>query len=455
MKENPYRRKNHRFFGNVGGEYMKLFGSSGIRGIANKDISPELALKVGLVLGSRKKTAVIGKDPRTAASMIEHALIAGLTSTGCAVTRVGLVSTPTLAYAARDYDCGVMVTASHNPSEYVGIKLWNPDGMAFDSAQQEEIEAAIENSDYSPASWDRIGKITKNGDAIRSHMDMIEKLVEGAPLRVVLDCGCGAGGTITPYLLRELGCEVITLNAQPDGYFPARNPEPSDENLSLLKKAVVSFEADLGIAHDGDADRMMAVDEKGNFVSGDELLAIFGRYECGEKGGTVVVPVDTSMMVDDSLPASEMVRTRVGDVYVAEGIKQHGAVYGGEPSGSWIFPRISYCPDGIYAAAKLVEIVKEKPLSELREELPHYATKRSALPCANEKKAELMEKVKAKLEPLGKVLDIDGIRVELENGWVLVRPSGTEAKVRITAEARENVDGIFEMAEKIVKEALL
>lgn len=433
---------------------MKLFGSSGIRGIVNKEVTPELALQVGLVLGSRKKTAVIGRDPRVSAPMIEHALVAGLTAAGCDVTKVGMVTTPTLAYAARKYECGVMVTASHNPSEYVGIKLWNPDGMAFDSAQQEEIEEAIEKKDFSMVPWNLIGKISEDESAIRDHMHMIEGLIGDSKLRVVLDCGCGAGSTISPYLLQELGCQIITLNSQPDGHFPARNPEPNDQNLSLLKKAVVEFGADLGIAHDGDADRMMAVDEKGNFVSGDELLAIFGRFECEDKKGSVVVPVDTSMMVDDYLEGSEIIRTRVGDVYVAEGIKQCGAIYGGEPSGSWIFPKISYCPDGIYAAAKLVEIVGEKKLSELRAELPVYDTKRGALPCPNEKKAEFMKKVKAKLEPLGKVLDIDGIRVELEDGWVLIRPSGTEAKVRITAEARENVDRIYDMAEKIVKEAL-
>ncbi|WP_410507258.1 phosphoglucosamine mutase [Methanosarcina hadiensis] len=433
---------------------MKLFGSSGIRGIVNREVTPELALHVGLVLGSRKKTAVIGRDPRVSAPMIEHALVAGLTAAGCDVTKVGMVTTPTLAYAARKYECGVMVTASHNPSEYVGIKLWNPDGMAFDSAQQEEIEEAIEKKDFSMVPWNLIGKISEDESAIRDHMHMIEDLVGDSKLRVVLDCGCGAGSTISPYLLQELGCQIITLNSQPDGHFPARNPEPNDQNLSLLKKAVVEFGADLGIAHDGDADRMMAVDEKGNFVSGDELLAIFGRFECEDEKGSVVVPVDTSMMVDDYLEGSEIIRTRVGDVYVAEGIKQCGAIYGGEPSGSWIFPKISYCPDGIYAAAKLVEIVGEKKLSELRAELPVYDTKRGALACPNEKKAEFMKKVKAKLEPLGKVLDIDGIRVELEDGWVLVRPSGTEAKVRITAEARENVDKIYDMAEKIVKEAL-
>ena len=433
---------------------MKLFGSSGIRGIANKEITPELALKVGLVLGSRKKTAVIGRDPRVSAPMIEHALIAGLTSAGCDVVEIGLVTTPTLAYAARAYECGVMVTASHNPSEYIGIKLWNPDGMAFDSAQQDEIEKAIETEGFTRVPWNLIGKFEEDGNAIRAHINKIKKLVGNSSLKIVLDCGCGAGGTISPYLLQELGCEVITLNAQPDGHFPARNPEPNDENLSLLKKTVLDFGANLGIAHDGDADRMMAVDEKGNFVSGDELLTIFGFYECGDSKGTVVVPVDTSMMVDDFLKDSKIVRTKVGDVYVAEGIKKFNATYGGEPSGSWIFPKISYCPDGVYAAAKIVEIVKEKKLSELREELPRYATKRGTLPCENEKKAEFMERVKVKLEPLGEVLDIDGIRVNMETGWVLIRPSGTEAKVRITAEARENVDEIFEMAENIVKEAL-
>ncbi|MDD4330778.1 MAG: phosphoglucosamine mutase [Methanosarcinaceae archaeon] len=436
---------------------MKLFGSSGIRGIANKEVTPELALKVGQVLGKTKKKAVIGRDPRTAAPMIEHALIAGLSSAGCDVTRVGLVSTPTLACAAKTYECGVMVTASHNPSEHVGIKLWNPDGMAFDSAQQEEIEKAIEEEAFGRVSWAEMGKVFKDEKAIQTHMELIKTNVGPSSLRVVLDCGCGAGGTITPYLLRELGCEVITLNAQPDGHFPARNPEPNDANLSLLKKAVLDFEADLGLAQDGDADRLMAVDEKGSFVSGDELLAIFGRAECGESGGAVVVPVDTSMLVPDSLPKSEILRTKVGDVYVAEGIKKHGAVYGGEPSGSWIFPRLSYCPDGIYAAAKLAEIVQERKLSLLRAELPKYATRRGTLPCANEKKAKLMAEVGKRLKTLGEVLAIDGVRVETEEGWVLVRPSGTEAKIRITAEARveSSVEQLYASAEKIVKEALL
>ena len=432
---------------------MKLFGSSGIRGLANVEVTVDLALKVGMALGKSKKNAVIGRDPRVAGEMIELAVISGLMSAGCDVTRVGLVTTPTLAYAARNYDCGVMITASHNPATDVGIKLWNPDGMAFDSAQQEEIENIIEKEDFIYVPWNMVGEITTYGNAVRDHMDMILSHSTGAPIRVVIDCGGGAGGTITPFLLREMGCEVITLNSQLDGHFPARNPEPKEDNLWMLKKAVKEFDASLGIAHDGDADRMMAVDEKGEFLSGDEMLAIFARFEC--KGNPmIVVPVDTSMIVDDSMPGSTVVHTRVGDVYVAEEMKKLKADFGGEPSGSWIFPRISYCPDGIYAGALLVDIVKEKKLSELRDELPKYPTLRSTVACDNDKKSAVMKAVSSKLESMGEVSSIDGIRVDMEGGWVLVRPSGTEAKIRVTAEARQDVEKLHAKVENIVKECL-
>lgn len=432
---------------------MKLFGSSGIRGLANVEVTVDLAMKVGMALGKSKKNAVIGRDPRVAAEMIELAVISGLMSAGCDVVRAGLITTPTLAYAARNYDCGVMITASHNPATDVGIKLWNPDGMAFDSAQQEEIENIIEAEDFVYVPWNKVGKISSFENAVREHIDMIRSHTTGAPIRVVVDCGGGAGGTITPFLLREMGCEVITLNSQIDGHFPARNPEPNDKNLWMLKKAVKEFDAALGIAHDGDADRMMAVDEKGIFVSGDEMLAIFARFECRDNP-RIVVPVDTSMIVDDAIPGSTVIHTRVGDVYVAEEMKKLKADFGGEPSGSWIFPRISYCPDGIYAAALLVDIVKDRKLSGLRDELPKYPTLRSTVACDNSAKETVMQAVSSKLAGMGNVSTIDGIRVDMKDGWVLVRPSGTEAKIRITAEARQNVEALHARVEGIVKECL-
>lgn len=428
-----------------------LFGSSGIRGLANREITPELALKIGLAVGSLHDSCVIGHDPRTSGEMIEHAVISGLLSTGCSVTRIGMVSTPTLAFAARKYDCSVMVTASHNPPEYIGVKLWNSNGMAFDTKQQDEVESLIKNSSYKLAEWSGIGRVSE-AYAVEEHAENILKKAGSASLKVVVDCGCGAASTITPYVLRRMGCKVITLNAQPDGFFPARNPEPVEKNLDALIKAVVAFEADLGIAHDGDADRMTAIDARGRFVEGDKLLAIFGLREAKR---SIVVPVDTSMMIDEVMRGRKVYRTRVGDVYVAEELKKRNADFGGEPSGSWIFPGISLCPDGIYAAARLVEIVEnEGRLDSMIDELPSYPIKRGVVVCGNEKKENAMEKISLELRKLGSVSSIDGIRVEVKEGWILVRPSGTEPKIRITAEARKGVDKLYAEAEKIVKGAL-
>ncbi len=428
-----------------------LFGSSGIRGLANKEITPQLAQKVGLAVGSLHNSCVIGRDPRTSGEMLEHALISGLLSAGCRVTRVGMVSTPTLAFAARNYDCGVMVTASHNPPEYGGIKLWNRDGMAFDSRQQDEIESIIKKGSWKTAEWNCIGRVNETS-AVEEHAEMILGKVGAASLKVVVDCGCGAASTITPYVLRRMGCSVITLNSQPDGFFPARNPEPVEKNLEMLKKVTIAFGAELGIAHDGDADRMMAIDGRGRFVEGDKLLALFGLREAKK---SIVVPVDTSIMVDDVLKGRKIYRTRVGDVYVAEELKKRKADFGGEPSGSWIFPKISLCPDGIYAAARLVEIVEnEGKLEALIDGFPSYPLLRGAVPCGNEKKENAMWKISIKLKKMGDVSSIDGIRVDTGNGWILVRPSGTEPKIRITAEARRGVDELYAKAEKIVKEAV-
>jgi phosphoglucosamine mutase len=431
---------------------MKLFGSSGIRGLTNVDVTPHLALNVGKAAGKGRSRAVIARDPRVAGIMIEEAVSAGLMSAGVDVTRLGVVPTPTLAYAARNFDVGVMITASHNPARDIGIKLWNPDGMAFDSRQQREIEKVIEVAGYAPADWDGIGTTSVYEMGVEDHIRaIIERipLLENSP-RVVLDCGSGAGSVITPLLLRMIGCQVRTLNAQLDGHFPARDPEPKEANLGLLMKTVQDMGADMGIAHDGDADRMMAVDDKGRFVGGDQLLAIFAAHEDTDN---IVVPVDTSMVVDDALPAARIIRSRVGDVYVAEMMKKSGAGFGGEPSGSWIFPRMSFCPDGIYAAARLIEIVGRRKLSEMVDELPVYQTRRTGTTCANEHKARVMATVYSELSTMGEVSDIDGIRVEVDKGWVLVRPSGTEPKIRITAEGRSDVDELFHRVCRIVNHA--
>jgi phosphoglucosamine mutase len=435
-----------------------MFGSSGIRGIVNKRITPELALNVGLAVGSIYKSAVIGHDPRTSSEMIEYAIISGLIACGCDVVKAGLVSTPTLSYAARNFECGIMVTASHNTSEYIGIKLWNTDGTSFNTAQQYEIESLIEeDNDHSSyngkrAAWDKIAKVGTNDRAISDHISKILSELGSSKLKVVVDCGSGSGATITPYLLREMGCKVITLNAQPDGFFPARNPEPTEQNLGLLVEAVRAFQADLGIAHDGDADRMMAVDRGGKYINGDEMLALFGLKEAKK---SIVYPIDVSLMVDDVIN-SEIFKTRIGDVYVSEEVKRVNADFGGESSGSWIFPRVAYCPDGIYAAAKIVTIAEKESISDVISTFPKYRIKRDSVTCDED--INVMQRIEKELESLDfdKITTIDGIRLDFEDGWILIRKSGTEPKIRVTVEAKENyrVEELYEKALKIINRCL-
>ncbi|TLZ88209.1 MAG: hypothetical protein E6K01_08155, partial [Methanobacteriota archaeon] len=202
------------------------FGSSGIRGLGNVDVTPDLALHVGMILGEAYGGTIVGHDPRVTGPMLVEALTAGLLSSGAPAVEAGLVSTPTLARGAREFACGAVVTASHNPAPYNGIKLWNPDGMAFDEDQQREIEETLDRGNFPMPSWDHVGSVMSRPDLVEQHVESILNEVGTAKLRVVVDCACGATATITPFLLRQMGCDVIAINAQADGHFPGRDPEP-------------------------------------------------------------------------------------------------------------------------------------------------------------------------------------------------------------------------------------
>ena len=411
------------------------FGSSGIRGLANRDVTPDLALRVGQVVGELYGSAIVGRDPRTSGAMLSAALASGLLASGADATDAGLVSTPTLARGSADYGCGVVITASHNPAPYNGIKLWNPDGMAFDEVQQEEIEATLDAGRFRDVSWDRVGRLRVRADLIARHMEAILRDVGEARLRVAVDCGCGATSTITPFLLRRMGCEVVALNAQPDGHFPGRDPEPTEANLALLRATVRAVHADLGIAHDGDGDRMVAVDQDGAYGGGDTLLPLFAK---GEVTKALGVPVDASMALVDLLPGAHVWRTRVGDVYVAQEMKRRGAEFGGEPSGTWIFPKVTYCPDGVYAAARLVQLASIEPLREMIRSIPRYPVLRGTVAYDPVRRKEVGTALELSLPSLGgEISTVDGWRLAWDDGWALVRFSGTEPKIRVLAESRE------------------
>lgn len=430
---------------------MRLFGSSGIRGHFNDLITPEFVCKIGQSVGNLYDEVVLGWDARTTSPLLGNAVIAGLLAAGANVYVAGMVTTPTLASAAKEFKAGIMLTASHNPAQDNGVKLWNPDGSSFDSSQMDQVEDILLGEKIPNASWDRVGQLRTIDWAVDSHMKRIMEFIPPLNARVIVDCGNGASTNITPYLLRKLGCEVITINGHPDGSFPGRGSEPTEENTRLLAKAVVEMNADIGIAHDGDGDRTVAVDEKGNFADGDALMPLLCKLEGKSK---VVVPINASMAVDNYLDGVEVVRSRVGDVFVSEKIKEIGADFGGEPSGTWVFPRTSYCPDGIFAAARLVQIAQEKPLSEYLAEIPRYSVIRKRVDLPPETKEQAMMALGEGLKSRNpkEVSELDGFKAIYENGWVLLRPSGTEPKLKIVIEGmdRESAESLFNMAMEII-----
>ncbi|AAB86063.1 phosphomannomutase [Methanothermobacter thermautotrophicus str. Delta H] len=422
----------------------RLFGTSGIRGRFGEKVTLELTAEHRKALATHlggDGEVVVGYDTRTSSQLLENALIAGIVECGCDVTRLGMVPTPLVGYAASRLGAaaGVMITASHNPAPYNGIKLWNPDGMAYRPSQERVIESIIHSRDFKRKAWDELGSITTvdmRDDYVRAVLETVEIK---KPLKVVIDSGCGAASHLSPLIFRKAGCRVITLNSQPDGFFPGRDPEPVPENLSELMETVRSTGADLGIAHDGDADRMVAIDDQGRFASFDKLLALMAR----EIGGKIITTVDASLCVDECLgDRGEVIRTRVGDVHVANTIAEEGARFGGEPSGTWLHPDFCMCPDGILSALRVAELVSARgPLSELLEEVPSYPNIRDKVPCPDEKKDIIMERVAAELSDqfseTSDINTIDGVRISLDDGsWVLVRPSGTEPYIRITLEGK-------------------
>ncbi len=427
---------------------MSMFGTSGVRGVVGELVTTNLALRIGAAVGEDADTLTVGRDTRQTGRGLEDAVVAGALSAGADVERLGIAPTPTIVRYAED--TSLVVTASHNPPEYNGFKPWNADGTAYDEEQREAVESRVKRDHESVEAAD-FGDERTVDDAIERHADSVVEAVADADARVVVDGGGGAGSRITPHVLRRLGCDVKTVNCEYDGSFSARLPEPTDENLDDLKDAVVAYDADVGLAHDGDADRIAAVDSSGEYVEPDGLMALFALWEGAD---TVVAPVNTSTVVDE---VADVRRTAVGDVNVAAEIKQNGGDFGGEPSNNWIFPDETLCPDGVLAAAKICALASERSLRERIEDLPSRYVRRGNFEVAEERKPEVMEGVESRAgDVYGDFTAVDGVRVGVEGGWFLIRPSGTEPKVRVTAEGETEarVEEVYDEATKILRGAM-
>lgn len=448
---------------------LQFFGTSGIRGIVGTELSPLLATKIGLAVATytRGGKIIVGHDSRISSPMIESALVAGLISGGCQVQKLGLVPTPTLAYITKALNAvaGIMVTASHNPPEYNGVKIFDSEAMAYSDDHQKELEQIIKHNYFHMASWANLGWAVYVQEMNR-YIKMISDAVElRKQWHVVLDCGCGATCYIAPTVFRELNCKVTTLNAQPDGFFPGRSPEPNPETLTTLCSVMKQLKADVGVAYDGDGDRMVIVDEKGRVLPFDQILAAYSAYAVKKKGGGVIVThVDASKCIEEEVSAAggEVIRTLVGDVNIAMAIKEQKAIFGGEPVGSWIHPQYHLCPDGILSSTLLLQALEgeDKTPSQFVSRIPLYPLLRLKVPCPDKLKQKVMEKIQ-KMAPnlyMGtkRILTVDGLRFELPEGWVVVRPSGTEPVIRVAAEAntRKRAEKLLQIALRTIKGAL-
>ncbi|MES3162014.1 MAG: phosphoglucosamine mutase [Halorubrum sp.] len=434
-----------------------MFGTSGVRGPVGEEITARLAFDIGRALATDgAETVVVGRDARDSGRMLVRAVTAGITECGGEVVDVGIEATPTVARTVpREHaDAGVVVTASHNPAPDNGIKLWTASGRAFDEARNDRIAEIVRNESFALAAHDATGTVRRIDDA-RSHHERALREAVASPddVSVLVDLGNGVG-RVTADALHAAGCDVETLNGQRDGRFPGRPSEPTAANCETACDVVEATAADLGVVHDGDADRMMAIDERGRFVSGDALLALFARVTA-DADDRVAVPVDTSLLVADALAevGADVTYTPVGDAYVAAATAEPDVVFGGEPSGAWVFPTHTRCPDGPLAACRLVELVSGRSsLAALVDALPEYPIRRDSIRL--DAKTAVVERV-AELATVeyDDVSTLDGIRVETGAGWFLVRASGTEPLVRITAEARDerDADALFETARDLVE----
>ena len=445
----------------------RLFGTFGVRRTANDVLTPEFATRLAACYGSVVKGKIaVGADTRTTSPMLKDAVIAGLLSAGCDAVDLGTLPTPAVQYAVRQYyDGGIMITASHNPPKFNGLKFLDEFGIGLPDDIELEIESLYFDSEPIRANWDEIGEKYTNDNIIDEYIhtamsNVDVDAIKEANLKVVLDCGSGAGSFTAPYLVRELGCELTTLNCQADGFFPGRDPEPIEENLQELISVVIELGADIGLAHDGDADRTICIDENGAFVLGDKTFTLVEKQMLKENGGgTIVTTVATSQAIYDIAEEynGEVIATAVGDLLVARKLKDTDGLFGGEENGGLIFPNFVYGRDAALTVAKILEIIakEKKTLSELVSELPVYYSAKMKTECADDLKEEIMSKIAAEVkETTDYELDTtDGVKIFKDGGWVIIRPSGTEPIFRSYSEgnSQEQADEMAEWGISLIK----
>ncbi len=425
-----------------------MISVSGVRGIVGEGLTPEIVLNFGQAFGTFVKggKVVLGSDSRVTGQLLKQAVSAGLLSVGCDILDIGVCPTPTTQIAVENLKAagGVMITASHNPIMWNGLKLLGPDGLFLDAEQGEQVLQLSEKRHFTYSKWDKIGVQVHYSKAIDEHIEAILGLrylnqdkIQERRFKVVADYVCGAGATLLPALLNELGCEVVALNEEPSGLFP-HNPEPLPENLGTLCEAVRAEKADLGIAVDPDSDRLALVSEKGEPLGEERTLALAVKYILTKKSGPVVINASTSKATEDVARAagSEIFRTKVGEINVAKKMREIKAAIGGEGNGGIILPDIHLGRDAPIGVALTLQHLADfgGSLSELNETLPRYVIMKEKIALGKIDAADALKRIQTLYSDDD--LDLtDGVKILRNDSWVHVRPSNTEPIMRVIAEA--------------------
>ena len=440
----------------------KYFGTDGIRGIAGESLTADLSFKVGKALGKllteekEHPKVVIGRDTRISCDMIEHALTAGLTSTGVNVMTVGTIPTPAIAYLTKtiDTDSGIMISASHNPYQDNGIKIFGPDGFKLTDEQELEIESLIDNSEkIKNASFEKIGKVYGGNELTQKYIQHIKQSITGdlSDIKIALDCANGATTGVAPFIFGDLEADIETIGCQPNGV--NINDNVGSTKIETISEFVKENNVDVGFAFDGDGDRVLAIDANGNIVDGDKIMFILAKHlkEQGElKDNMVVSTVMSNIGFYKAIEENglQSVKTAVGDRYVVEEMRKNDYSLGGEQSGHIVLMNYATTGDGSLTAVKLANIIKTsgKSLEELASEVSIYPQKLVNIKVIDKKTAMEDSEILSECEKVEKELE--------GNGRILLRASGTENLIRVMVEASsdELTDKYCEQVAKIVRE---
>jgi len=445
-----------------------MAGISGVRGVVGKSLTPEILAKYSAAFGNFCKSGgqkafpkvILGRDSRISGEMCRLAVLSGLLATGCEVVDIGVCPTPTVQIAVEKLKAngGIVITASHNPIQWNALKFIGSDGTFLSQREAEKLFDLVKNDKIAYQSWSGLGKVKSDHSWIKKHIQKILRLkyidvkkIKRKKMKVVLDCCNGAGGTISPGLLKALGCQVVELFCSPDGNF-AHNPEPRPENLVSLCRAVKKNKADIGFANDPDVDRLAIVSDRGIPLGEEATLALATKFILKKKPKSkVVTNVSTSRMIDDIAKefGSKAYRTKVGEAHVVRRLKAAQGIIGGEGNGGVILPELHYGRDALFGMALILEYLaeSEKTITDLASNLPRYFIIK--------KKGRLTKDFEGDLDKLRrkyakeKINSVDGLRVDFEDSWIHIRKSNTEPIFRIIAEAKTK-----KKAKELVSESL-